>query len=175
MTADRMQQMLEMQRDLQLRINAGKTILDHTPEERMEAIRTNVLALEDELHEALGETGWKPWASSNHVNYDAFYAEMVDAFHFFMNLMLHTGMTMDDLYKGYMAKNAVNHKRQVEGYDGVTTKCPQCRRALDDPTVACTPTECVRTPTKPAWAEPVTKPMGWPVVVERPALKDTHA
>jgi dimeric dUTPase (all-alpha-NTP-PPase superfamily) len=138
MTTDRMQQMLDMQRDLQLRINAGHTIEAHTPEEKMEAFRTNVLACTDELHEALDETGWKPWATSNHLNRDAFHSEMVDAWHFFMNLMLHGEMSMDDLYRGYMAKNAVNHRRQIDGYDGVKGKCQTCHRDLADRGVTCT-------------------------------------
>lgn len=145
----RLTHMLELQRTLQLRYNKGKAIEDFTPEERMEAIRINVLSCTDELHEALGETGWKPWATSNHLNTEAFKAEMVDAWHFFMNLMLHSGMTADDLYKGYLAKNAKNHQRQVDGYDGVSTKCPGCNRAYDDDAVQCFPSTETRDPEAP--------------------------
>lgn len=143
----RLTHMLEMQRTLQLMYNEGKSIEEFTPEERMQAIRDNVLALEDELHEALAETGWKPWASSNHLNTEAFKSEMVDAWHFFMNLMLHSGMTANDLYQGYVKKNAKNIQRQADGYDGVTTKCIHCKRAYDDEAVECLPT----TPEGPAW------------------------
>lgn len=135
----RLTHMLKMQRDLQLMYNKGKAIEDFTPAERMEAIRDNVLACTDELHEALAETGWKPWATSNHINTEAFKSEMVDAWHFFMNLMLHSGMTADDLYQGYIKKNAKNIQRQTEGYDGVSTKCPHCKRAYDDSAVECGP------------------------------------
>jgi dimeric dUTPase (all-alpha-NTP-PPase superfamily) len=135
----RLTHMLEMQRRLQLMYNGGKAIEDFTDAERMEAIRDNVLACTDELHEALGETGWKPWATSNHINTAAFHSEMVDAWHFFMNLMLHSGMTADDLYRGYVDKNAKNIKRQADGYDGVSTKCPDCKRAYDDDAVGCMP------------------------------------
>jgi dimeric dUTPase (all-alpha-NTP-PPase superfamily) len=135
----RLTHMLEMQRTLQLMYNDGKAIEDFTPEERMAAIRDNVLACTDELHEALAETGWKPWATSNHINTEAFKAEMVDAWHFFMNLMLHSGMTADDLYQGYITKNAKNIQRQADGYDGVSTKCPRCHRAADDEAVECRP------------------------------------
>jgi dimeric dUTPase (all-alpha-NTP-PPase superfamily) len=124
--------MLNMQRDLQLRINKGKSIIEFTDEERMAALRENVLALEDELHEALHETGWKPWAKTNHLNQDAFHGELVDAFHFFMNLMLHSGMTMTDLYERYLKKNVVNHQRQIDGYDGISSKCPSCHRDLGE-------------------------------------------
>lgn len=129
--------MLELQRELQVN-SYGKdpaAILDG--HERMDFIRWNVLALEDELHEALAETGWKPWAKSQHVNDEAFYGEMVDAWHFFMNLMLVTGMTAEKLEEGYRAKRLKNAARQRDGYDGVSTKCQLCKRALDDDAVGC--------------------------------------
>lgn len=129
--------MLAMQRELQLRYNNGKNIEDFTDEERMAAIRENVLACTDELHEALAETGWKPWATSNHINREAFHSELVDAWHFFMNLMLHSGMTAQNLYEGYLDKNRRNHQRQEHGYDGVVGKCPGCKRAYDDKGVKC--------------------------------------
>ena len=137
----RLTKMLDMQRNLQLMYNQGKTIEEFSDQERMEAIRDNVLACTDELHEALGETGWKPWATSNHMNREAFHGELVDAWHFFMNLMLHSDMTANDLYEGYIKKNAKNIQRQAEGYDGVSTKCPCCHRAYDDEAVKCTPPE----------------------------------
>jgi dimeric dUTPase (all-alpha-NTP-PPase superfamily) len=145
--------MLQMQRELQMRYNGGQDLDSFTDSERMDAIRINMLALMDELHEAMAETGWKPWATSNHLNRDAFHSEMVDAFHFFMNLMLHSGMTASDLVAGYMAKNAKNHKRQDDGYDGVSTKCPGCKRAYDDDAVKCTPPGDVFGTPISAWCE----------------------
>lgn len=135
----RLSRMLQMQRELQLVYNNGKTLEQFTDEERMQAIRDNVLACTAELHEAMDESGWKPWATSNHLNHEAFKAELVDAWHFFMNLMLHSGMTAEDLYDGYIKKNAKNVKRQADGYDGVSTKCPRCHRAADDNAVECYP------------------------------------
>jgi len=103
----------------------------------VEFITWNVLALTDELHELLGETSWKPWAKSEHVNLTAARSELIDAFHFFMNLALVLGMDADSIYAGYNRKRAKNIARQEAGYDGVTTKCPGCKRALDDDGVAC--------------------------------------
>ena len=123
---------------LQLQIQSyGKNPQILSDEDRIEFIRWNVLALEDELHEALGECGWKPWASSRHVNTDAFHSEMVDVFHFFINLCLATGMSADMLLEGYAKKREKNAARQSEGYDGVANKCPKCRRALDDDFTEC--------------------------------------
>lgn len=107
-------------------------------DQRMEYIRWNVLALTDELHEMLAETGWKPWASSAHVNEDLALDELVDALHFLLNLLLVVGQPLGDagledftnqLMSAYMRKVEVNAQRQVDGYSG-THKCPDCHRDL---------------------------------------------
>lgn len=134
---------LEAQRQLQIQ-SYGKDPLELTDDERMDWVRWNVLALEDELHEAMQETGWKPWATSNHLNKDAFRGEMVDAFHFFLNLMLVGGITAEDLLAGYQKKREKNARRQELGYDGVVDKCPECKRALDDDAVRCVKTDGAR-------------------------------
>lgn len=110
-----------------------------TDEQRVEFIRWNVLALEDELHEMLDEVGWKPWASSRHVNEDAAMKELVDAFHFFMNLMMAVaprGTVPEEIARdfvlAYHAKRERNAERQVEGYDGINGKCPSCHRDLKE-------------------------------------------
>lgn len=104
---------------------------------KVQFIKDMTLALTDELHEALGEVGWKPWAKSQHINREAYVGELVDALHFFINLCLVVDLTPTELFDRYVKKNQVNHKRQEEGYDGVSTKCPRCRRALDDEGVGC--------------------------------------
>lgn len=135
--------MLEDQIKLQ-RETFGIDLERCAPEQRMQYIRENTLALIDELMEALNETGWKPWASSNHLDTEAWKSELVDAWHFFMNLMALGGMTMEDLEEGYYKKRAKNEQRQREGYDGVTTKCPICKRAYDDDAVHCGPGYCAK-------------------------------
>jgi len=110
--------------------------------EKLEWIRWNVLALEDELHEALAETGWKPWAKSKHINRDAYVSELVDAFHFLMNLMLIVDCSADEFLAKYFEKRGINAARQAAGYDGVQGKCGICKRALDDPAVECTESKC---------------------------------
>ncbi len=109
---------------------------------KVEWIRWNVLALEDELHEALAETGWKPWATSKHVNRAAYISELVDAFHFLMNLMIVVDCSADEFLAKYAEKRKINVKRQADGYDGVRGKCGRCGRALDDEAVTCTMIRC---------------------------------
>lgn len=112
--------------------------------EKLEWIRWNMLALMDELHEALAETGWKPWAKSKHIERNAYVSELVDAFHFLMNLMLVVDCSADEFLAKYFEKRDVNVARQAEGYDGVTGKCQKCKRALDDAAVACTVESCAQ-------------------------------
>lgn len=117
---------------------------ENTDADRMPAIdfiHWNVTAMVDELHELLGEVGWKPWAKSRHINLDAARSEAIDALHFLLNLFLVLGLNRaEDISALYDAKHAKNAKRQEDGYDGVSTKCPGCKRALDDEAVECTQT-----------------------------------
>ena len=128
-----METMLELQHKLQVEAYK-KDPADLSDEERAEFIRWNILALEDELHEALAEVGWKPWATSRHLNREEYVGELVDAFHFFMNLMLVAGVSAAELTERYLEKRDRNATRQKDGYDGVAGKCRGCKRALDDVT-----------------------------------------
>jgi hypothetical protein len=117
-----------------------------TDVERMAYLTTMTTACSGELHEALAETGWKPWASSNHINREEWMGEMADAWLFFMNLMLAGGMTGEDLIERTAKKQDNSYKRIKEGYDGVSTKCPVCRRAYDNDGVKCKPDTCAYIP-----------------------------
>lgn len=136
-TPDRLQQLLNSQEDLQRQAYGGRSPADLEGEERALFIKDMVLAATDELHELLGEVGWKPWATSRHVNEKAARGEFIDLWHFVMNLALALRMDGSDIFAGYQEKRAKNVQRQEEGYDGVSTKCPGCRRALDDDATAC--------------------------------------
>ena len=135
-TIDRLTQIFRLQRELQVESYGYDPGLMQG-EERTTFIMWNVVALTDELHEALAETGWKPWATSRHVNEEAFRGELVDALHFLVNLCLAADMSADELHARYLEKRGINAARQADGYDGVSTKCPACHRALDDSAVTC--------------------------------------
>lgn len=133
---DRLAIMLNMQSELQER-HFGARVEELQGEERIQFLKDMYIAFVDEMHEALGEVGWKPWATSKHWNEEAFKGELIDAWHFFMNFMLVAGLDAEDLFERYMQKHSVNVARQEAGYDGVTGKCSGCRRAFDDKAVAC--------------------------------------
>jgi hypothetical protein len=137
MITDILAAMIESQRLVQKEHGYDFTAM--TDQERMTYLSTMTTACTSELHEALAETGWKPWASSNHINREEWMGEMADAWLFFMNLMLVGGMTAEDLTQRTAKKQDNAYKRIRDGYDGVSTKCPRCRRAYDNEGVKCTP------------------------------------
>ena len=138
---ERLSLMLGMQQDLQLTIPPkGVDPAAHEGDKMASHVRDMVIALEDELHEAMNETGWKPWATSRHFNAEPFTKELVDAWHFFMNLMLvgahQLGMSAEEyadyFTRQYITKNVINRERHEKGeYDGLN-KCPKCKRDLNE-------------------------------------------
>lgn len=137
---DTFARMLALQEQLQ-RESFGYNFETMTAEQRIQYIKDMKLALEAELQEALDETGWKPWATRKFINRDAYFGELVDVLHFLMNMFLvlgdNTGDLADEIFTKYCLKNHINERRQREGYDGISTKCGGCGRALDDPAVSC--------------------------------------
>lgn len=130
--ADMLKEIYAAQNALQARL--GNDIASFSDTERGQFILLNIVALTDELHEALAETYWKPWAATppGWRDRDKFVKELTDAFHFLLNLYLTAGVTAEELFASYMGKNKVNFERQDRGYTG-NDKCDQCGRELDDP------------------------------------------
>lgn len=118
------------QRQLQERL--GYHFDTMTEAERVHYVKDMVLALTDELHEALAEcTGWKPWATVDHdIDREKYVGELVDCLHFLMNLFLVVNTPVETIIERYLRKNKVNHQRQDDGYDG-KNKCVECQRELD--------------------------------------------
>jgi dimeric dUTPase (all-alpha-NTP-PPase superfamily) len=104
---DKLEQIFNMQLALQLKLGV-KFDQDY--------INIMTLACEQELHEALRETPWKPWKKQQTFNRDNYKKELIDALHFFINLCLAGGITAEDLYEAYIEKNKENYVRKESGY-----------------------------------------------------------
>jgi len=98
----------------------------------------NYHAIQDELRETFNALGgindgigngvWKPWKKSNKDSYSIKFSQMspkdllelkyelVDIQHFLFNMMLAIGMTPEELFNLYFAKNKENRDRQKRGY-----------------------------------------------------------
>ena len=72
----------------------------------------NILATMDELTELLNELNYKWWKNPKPIDQAAVQEELVDVLHFFVSMCLRSGMTAEDLYRGYIAKNQENFDRQ---------------------------------------------------------------
>jgi dimeric dUTPase (all-alpha-NTP-PPase superfamily) len=83
--------------------------------ERQKYINEQALALIVETTEALQETNWKSWKKSNGYNEEKFKEELIDCWHFLINLTL-TVMSDEEFYKKFIEKNDINYKRQSENY-----------------------------------------------------------
>lgn len=146
LSSDRFIELFELQHNLQTE-TYGFNFQQMLASDRIQYVKDMKLALEAELQEALNETQWRPWTKprGSWVNRDAYIGEMVDVLHFFINMLLVLGDDPKNLAievaNRYLRKHDVNKQRQVDGYDGVSTKCPRCKRALDDPAVGCNTTK----------------------------------
>ena len=113
-----------MGKQLELQTRLGTNFSTMTNEERAAFMRDHRGYVEDEIAEALYEMpGYKMWKDysgmsdeARHVAWQKVRMELIDALHFFMNLMLCAGMTAEEVHYMYMAKNKENHRRQDEGY-----------------------------------------------------------
>ena len=118
---DRLSELLTLQRRLQEDCYHTDFVgMDN--EQRIAFIRQNILALEDELHEALREVGWKSWARTKYIHQTRLQEELIDALHFMLSLLLVANMDADDVYERYLTKNRINRRRQQEGYSGEKTR-----------------------------------------------------
>jgi len=80
-----------------------------------EWLRKYLEALNDESRELKEELLWK-WWSKDTLNMQNIRVEIIDQLHFWFSLALTAGLDADKIYDIYMQKNAVNFKRQEEGY-----------------------------------------------------------
>ena len=85
-------------------------------EEKERWTKEMVLAMMDELSEVLGQINWKHWKNEQPVDEMEVKYELIDLWHFLMNLMLVWGMKPEDVFSMYIAKNRENYKRQESKY-----------------------------------------------------------
>ena len=108
----------ELQKALDTDIQNRRS-LDYTMEQW---IQKDVLAMISELAELLDEVNFKWWKNPKPINEADLHGELVDVLHFFISMCIRAGMSAEDLYEGYIAKNKENFDRQYgrslkKGYD----------------------------------------------------------
>ena len=105
---DKLDMLFEMQRALDSDI-ARLRSLDYTMEEW---IQKDVLAMISELGELLDEVNFKWWKNKKELDHAAIKEELIDILHFYISMCCRAGMTPDELFGIYCAKNKENFDRQ---------------------------------------------------------------
>jgi dimeric dUTPase (all-alpha-NTP-PPase superfamily) len=116
---DRLSAIFAMQRQLNDDIRQKRGLHDIPPEQW---IQKQTLAMVSELAELLDEVNFKWWKNPKPVDESALKDELVDILHFFVSMCLEAGMSPQEMYDRYMAKNRENFLRQLgksqkPGYD----------------------------------------------------------
>ena len=87
--------------------------------ESQQALRDTALKGVEEMFEALGHLkNWKPHKNTENREFDRdeFLEEIVDAFNYFLSLLVLTGVGADELFDAYVRKNDIIHERLRTGY-----------------------------------------------------------
>ncbi len=106
---DKLYHIFEMQRTLDAEITAGRN-LHHW--QMQDWIKHQALAIIVELGEVLDEVNYKWWKNPKPLVKEAIAEELADILHFFVGMCLTAGVSADELYQAYLAKNNENLKRQ---------------------------------------------------------------
>ena len=93
--------------------------LDISKKASQQIIRDLALKGVEEMFEALGHLkNWKPHRSTEQPEFDReeFLEEVVDAFNYFLSMLVLVGVTPDELYDSYCKKDTKIHDRLRNGY-----------------------------------------------------------
>lgn len=120
----RMQELFKKQAELMtrlgLKVRTNKELCLLTEKEADDLTQETVVlafALQDEIHEFIRELNWKPWKQTKkEVNIELVQKELIDAWHFLIELSLMWGLNSENVHDLYLQKNQENHQRQDKGY-----------------------------------------------------------
>ena len=111
---DKLQRIFEMQEALNARI--GVNLKDIDEDEQARWVLSYSRAMQQEMAELIDSVPWKWWAKYQSFDKQNARVEVIDLFHFLISMAQTLGMSADDVYDAYVAKNKVNHQRQESGY-----------------------------------------------------------
>jgi len=111
---DKLEELFKMQEKLQKRL--GYDLQKISEKHSQKYFNLMFIAIIEECVEIIRETPWKPWKKSMTFNQVKLQEEVIDLWHFIINLSIASGLTPQKLYDKFVEKNTVNHKRQDNGY-----------------------------------------------------------
>ena len=104
---DKLTKIFEMQASLDKYMIDKRNLHGYTSDEW---IQKKTLALVSELAELIDEVNFKWWKAKK--DKPKVKDELVDILHFFVSMCIDAGLTAEELFDMYIAKNAENIKRQ---------------------------------------------------------------
>ena len=93
--------------------------VDITTKESQQHVRDTVLKGVEEMFESLQHLkNWKPHRSTEVQDFDheAFLEEYVDAFNYFMSVLVMLGINAEELFQAYVKKDKIIHDRLQKDY-----------------------------------------------------------
>ena len=118
---DKLDKMFEIQNTLQERLGTWEKIKND--QNKQQFVNQMILAVMEETIETLKKSPYKSplympfgWKSTQVWDEKMFKMELIDIFHFVMNLSLVVGMGPEEFFQVYCDKNKENHDRQDNGY-----------------------------------------------------------
>ena len=114
--------MMNMQSTLQKRYY-GKCLKELSPELKVKQTKEMILCMLDELMETMERTPWKHWKKYSKKDFNIkgeelkeLQMEIIDVWHFFMNLCELWNLDAKTFFNMYVAKNKENFDRFKRGY-----------------------------------------------------------
>ena len=111
---DKLEQLFKMQGALNRQIGVNTETMEES--ERAEWLLNYTRAMTQELAELTDSVPWKWWAKYQKFDQQNAVVELIDLLHFLISACQVMGLSADDVFRIYTQKNAVNLKRQDDGY-----------------------------------------------------------
>lgn len=108
-----MQGLFDLQLKFQARVRKER---DYKYMPWIEHVRLMFIGIITEACEVLEETNWKPWKKHRLINDEKLKEEIIDLWHFVINLTIASDMNAREVIKRFKEKNKVNIKRQEDKY-----------------------------------------------------------
>ena len=124
-TSDRLEELFSLRKDFMSGLEAARPgsypewPLDISSKQSQQVLRDTALKGIEEMFEALQHLkNWKPHRSTDMPEFDReeFLEEVVDAFNFFLSVLVLVGVSEDDFFSAYKKKDAVIRDRLKSGY-----------------------------------------------------------
>ena len=125
MTNDKLDSLFSLRQEFMRHIESVKPgtypeyPVDITTKESQQLVRDLALKGVEEMFEALGLLkNWKPHRDTDRpeINQEEFLEEVVDAFNYFLSMLVLVGVSSEELYRAYLKKDKKIHARLSTGY-----------------------------------------------------------